>query len=462
MSTQVIQPLEGEEGAIPSVAVIKPKSNTGRIIAIAGGMVVVLGGIGFAVMHALHHADPQVTDAKASALPDATAQPSPLKMPTAASAAEFGTVVTPSTQGTAGQTGTAVPSIAAQEGDAKAIPLRGSIGAYGAQPAGGGQPGAPAAKPIDPDDAPIFAGGSSGSSDGASRAGAGSGNTSNGMYAAGIQQAGTPAAGGNDPAATATNNLNALKGQLGGLMESLQKRIAAQGGGATIPTSAIAMKSNQPHAKEALFGSMESSATPSVSAHLLGNLSLTVPKGTLFLCSLKTRVITATSGFVACQTERNVLSADGKVSLLDRGAHLDGEYRVVTVKPGVTAVPVIWTRIRTSAGVVVDLDSPATDQLGASGLDGYVDNRWGERIGASVLLSLIQDAVQFATTPTGSAGSTNVVLPNTTGQGSKLAEKVLDATINIPPLLYQNQGGVVGIYVARDLSFSSVYELRPK
>ena len=42
-----------------------------------------------------------------------------------------------------------------------------------------------------------------------------------------------------------------------------------------------------------------------------------------------------------------------------------------------------------------------------------------------------------------------------------VAEKVLDSTINIPPLIYQNQGGIVGIYVARDVDFSSVYELKP-
>ena len=463
MSTPIIQPLEGEEGSIPSVAVAKQPSNTGRNVAIIGGMVVALGGVGFGVAHFLRHTDPDIADAKTSAQSNATAQPIPLKMP---SAAEVGTVSTAAPSApTTGQPGTTVPSISAQDDNAKAIPLRGSAtGVASAEQSSGYQATGTQRKSVDPDDAPIFSGGSPGSSDSAvspSTSNIGTTNAGTVAFNGGSQQVGTPS-GRPDPAAAATASLNALKGQLGGLMETLQRRVNGQGNASAIPISAISLQGNPPQAKPALFGSMEQSATPSVSAHLMGDLSLMVPKGTLFLCGLKTRVITATSGFIACQTQRNVLSADGKVNLLERGSHLDGEYRVVTIKPGVTAVPVIWTRIRTSKGVAVDLDSPATDQLGASGLDGYVDNRWGERIGASVLLSLIQDAVQYATTPANASGSTNVVLPNTSSQGSKLAETVLNATINIPPLLYQNQGGVVGVYVARDLSFSSVYELRPK
>ena len=458
MSAEVIKPLEGEEGSIPSVAAAKPASNTGRNVAIIGGMIAALGGVGFGVAHFIRHSDVEVADAKALNQSSANAQPVPLKMPTAASAAEDarspgGSAVPPTT---AASRGTTVPSIAAQEGDAKAIPLRGSAGVGGGQATG--YQAAAQRKPVDPDDAPIFAGGTpaAGESNGSSATGA-----STGPFSSSGQQGGSATAGHPDPAAVATANLNALKGQLGGLMESLQRRMGGQGTPQSVPTSTIAMQGGQAQPKQPLFGSLEQSETPSVSAHLMGNLSLMVPKGTLFLCGLKTRVITATSGFVACQTQRNVLSADGKVNLLERGSHLDGEYRVVTIKPGVTSIPVIWTRIRTSKGVEVNLDSSATDQLGASGLDAYVDNRWGERIGASVLLSLIQDAVQYATTPANASGSTNVVLPNTTSSGSKLAEKVLDATINIPPLLSQNQGGVVGVYVSRDLTFSNVYELRP-
>ena len=113
--------------------------------------------------------------------------------------------------------------------------------------------------------------------------------------------------------------------------------------------------------------------------------------------------------------------------------------------------------------MTVDLDSPGTGALGESGIGGYVDNRWPERIGAAMLVSLIDDAVKMVATDSNPVtGSTTVLLPSTTAAGSKLAEKVLEATINIPPLLYQNQGSVVGVYVARDVDFSKVYALEPR
>jgi type IV secretion system protein VirB10 len=45
---------------------------------------------------------------------------------------------------------------------------------------------------------------------------------------------------------------------------------------------------------------------------------------------------------------------------------------------------------------------------------------------------------------------------------AKVAEKMLDSTINMPPTIYKNQGEVVGIYVSKDVDFSRVYELVPK
>jgi type IV secretion system protein VirB10 len=292
-----------------------------------------------------------------------------------------------------------------------------------------------------------------------------------------------PAAAGGPIGSDAQANLKRYQTQLGGMLAQLQGLADRAGGGAgsstgpgaastlaaalSLPAAAVAANSAIGGATSpALFGSLERSSTPSVVANLMGNRSLTLPKGVLFTCSLKTRVISATSGFVACQVQRNVFSDDGKVVLAERGSHLDGEYRIVQVRPGVTRIPVLWTRLRTPNGITVDLDSPGTGQLGESGIGGYVDNRWPERLGAALLVSLIDDAVKLVVNDGKSDGNntdnTTVLLPSTTAAGSKLAEKVLDATINIPPLLYQNQGSVVGVYVARDVDFSRVYALEPR
>ncbi|WP_157118829.1 TrbI/VirB10 family protein [Azohydromonas lata] len=201
-----------------------------------------------------------------------------------------------------------------------------------------------------------------------------------------------------------------------------------------------------------------------VVARQLPDNSLVMPMGTTFTCSLATRVVSAVAGHVSCITSRAVYGADNRVVLLEKGSKLEGEYKMVNVRPGMTRIPVLWTRVRTPPpnSVVVDLDSPATGPLGETGLGGYVDNRWGERLGAALLLSLIDDAVKIVIADKQETGSGTVVFGTGTAQtGSKLAEQVLAATINIPPLLTANQGDTVGVYVKHDVDFRSVYALRP-
>jgi type IV secretion system protein VirB10 len=302
----------------------------------------------------------------------------------------------------------------------------------------------------------------------------------------------------NDAIAATSRNLQGYQQQLHGLLDSLTKTAAMatgevggqgsgqgngkgngqgslQGPGAApigapsfgLPSVGGTPAGVAPPPSGGLFGGqLQGSATPRIAASTLGNRSLTLPKGTAFTCALKTKVISATSGLVGCQVQRNVFSDDGRVLLIERGSHMDGEYRIGSVRPGTVRIPVLWTRIRTPHGVTVDIESPGTGQLGESGIDGDVDNRWFERIGAAMLLSLIDDSVKLVIqeqanqSGNGSGQANTFVLPSTTANTSKLAEKVLDSTINIPPLIYQNQGGIVGIYAARDVDFSSVYELK--
>ena len=277
---------------------------------------------------------------------------------------------------------------------------------------------------------------------------------------------GDPTQSSNDPAASTSRQLQDYQRRLQGLLDNLTQGNALPaglGGSTTESTPSPDIGQSLRSAAAGLFGGeLQGSATPSVKATTLGDRSLTLPKGTAFTCALKTRVISATSGLVGCQVQRDVYSDNGRVLLIERGSHLDGEYRIASVRPGTVRIPVLWTRIRTPNGVTVDVESPGTGQLGESGIDGHVDNRWGDRIGAAMLLSLIDDSVKLVIqNQMQDREADTVVLPSTTENTSKLAEKVLDSTINIPPLIYQNQGGIVGIYVARDVDFSSVYALQP-
>ncbi|MFG6417188.1 type IV secretion system protein VirB10 [Roseateles sp. DC23W] len=340
--------------------------------------------------------------------------------------------------------------------------------AIGVRPTGTGAPANAGRRPMAPEDAPILLVSSRPTSQQHSRQ---QGHQAGHGGVAGVEPVGDaePA----DALAATSRNLQTYQRQLQGLLNDLTKTAdLAEGPSDTRhpsgpllgipPAAGPAGQISQPQTNGLFGGQLQGSATPTAAARSLGHRSLTLPKGTAFTCALKTKLISGASGLVGCQVQRHVYSDDGRVLLIERGSHLDGEYRAASVRPGTVRIPVLWTRIRTPLGVTVDIDSPATGPLGESGVGGHVDNRWPERIGAAMLLSLIDDSVKLIVQnqANDSQGDT-IVMPSTTANTSKLAEKVLDSTINIPPLLYQNQGGIVGIYVARDVDFSHVYELRP-
>jgi type IV secretion system protein VirB10 len=197
-------------------------------------------------------------------------------------------------------------------------------------------------------------------------------------------------------------------------------------------------------------------------ARMLGDLSLTAPAGDSMVCNLATKVLTSTAGEVKCVLARELRGADGQVVLAEKGSVLTGNYQMVQIQPGVVTIPATWTRLRTPRGVVVNVASPATGPLGEGGIPAHVNNRWVERIGASVLLSLLDGVVRIAVNSSSpdSNGAT-VVLGSTAQGGNRIAEEVLNATIKIKPLLTANQGGEVAVLLQRNLSFADVYRLRP-
>jgi len=130
------------------------------------------------------------------------------------------------------------------------------------------------------------------------------------------------------------------------------------------------------------------------------------------------------------------------------------------MQQGETRIFVLWTRVETPSGVVVELGSPGTGPLGEAGVGGFVDTRFWSRFGAAILLSIIEGGADAAAArAAGPDRGTTVSIGGTTSAGKDVVAKSMEPTINIPPVLYKNQGDRLAILVARDLDFRSVYGL---
>ena len=209
---------------------------------------------------------------------------------------------------------------------------------------------------------------------------------------------------------------------------------------------------DSPHALNAL---LRPTVTPAVAASVLPTRRFLLSKGAFIDCTLETAIDSTLPGMTTCITATDTFSADGTVVLLERGTKLVGETRG-EVQQGSARIFVLWTEARTPTGVVVPLSSPGTDELGRSGLPGEVNRHFWDRFGAAILLTVINGAVQGEVNSQNRGGSVTVSPATSTD----VMSEVLRGTLNIPPTVTKNQGDRIQVFVARDVDFRPVYELR--
>lgn len=212
--------------------------------------------------------------------------------------------------------------------------------------------------------------------------------------------------------------------------------------------------------RDELASSLQPTITTGTLATKLADLSFMITKGAFMDCVLETKIDSSVPGMTSCVLSRPMYSANRKMVLLDAGSKVVGQYSG-GLKQGQVRIFVLWTRIETPKGVIINLDSPGTDALGASGLDGRVDTRFWERFGGAIMLSLIDDAFAVASARSQDRDSnTTINLGNTQAASQNMATEALKSSINIPPVLRKNHGDQINIFVARDLDFRSVYAIR--
>lgn len=212
----------------------------------------------------------------------------------------------------------------------------------------------------------------------------------------------------------------------------------------------------------ALGDALKPTTMATARAQMLPSLTYLIPKGRKGDCTLETAIDSQLPGLVTCVLAYDIFGADGKVPLLKRGTAINGETRS-NVQQGQNRIFVIWTEARTESGVIAQLDSPATDALGRSGISGEVDNHFWDRFGAAILISVINGVIQAGTNYASGAGNSGGTTFNyNTQQPNSVMTEVLRNTINIPPTITIPQGESVQILFARDVDFRSVYSLEDK
>lgn len=191
---------------------------------------------------------------------------------------------------------------------------------------------------------------------------------------------------------------------------------------------------------------------------LMTNIDYVLVKGMKIPCTIENNIVSEQTGYTSCIINEDVYSSNARVLLIEKGSKITGEYSSKRVKNGDSRLAIIWDRIITPYDVVIKLDSPSVDRLGATGITGYVDNRWGKRIGSALLVSLMSDALKI--TANNSKDAEVIIESETSETSQKLAEKILDNNIKLKPIIYITEGEMINIYVAKDIDMSEVYNVR--
>lgn len=195
------------------------------------------------------------------------------------------------------------------------------------------------------------------------------------------------------------------------------------------------------------------------SARLVRNLNLLLIHGTQIPCILQTRLVTDQPSILICQVTKDIYSADGSTLLVERGSKVFGEQKKAIIT-GQAMAFVNWSDIDTPYGVRVRIDSLGTDSLGASGVNVWVDEKWGKRFGGAILLSFIQDALKSGSQAAARRSNGTIVYDSSEANTGRMAEIALENSISIQPTGYANQGQQINILVARDIDFSDIYKVK--
>ena len=184
-------------------------------------------------------------------------------------------------------------------------------------------------------------------------------------------------------------------------------------------------------------------------AEVIANPSNTVIQGTMIQAIMETALDSSLPGQVRAIISEDVYSYDGTRLLIPRGSRLIGRYRS-GLEIAQRRVTIAWDRIILPTDQTIQISSFGGDELGRSGVSGFVDTRFDERFGSAALISIISAAPSVAAGQVEDETAADV-LEDVGDDLADATDSVIGEYLSIGPVIYVDQGARVTVMVDRDL-----------
>ncbi|RKF12253.1 conjugal transfer protein [Roseovarius spongiae] len=195
-----------------------------------------------------------------------------------------------------------------------------------------------------------------------------------------------------------------------------------------------------------LNGALPSQVTQ---AQVIANPSNTVIQGTMIQAVMETALDSSLPGQTRAIISEDVFSYDGTRLLIPRGSRLIGRYRS-GIEIAQRRVTIAWDRIILPTDQTIRISSFGGDELGRSGVTGFVDTRFGARFGSAALISIISAAPSVAASEVNDDATADV-LEDVGDDLADATDSVIGEYLSIGPVIYVDQGARVTVMVDRDL-----------
>jgi len=195
-----------------------------------------------------------------------------------------------------------------------------------------------------------------------------------------------------------------------------------------------------------LNGALPTSVTQS---QVIANPSNTIIQGTMIQAVMETALDSSLPGQTRAVVSEDVFSFDGSRLLIPRGSRLIGRYRS-GIDIAQQRVTIAWDRIILPDNQTIQISSFGGDELGRSGVTGFVDTRFAERFGSAALISLISSAPSAAAASVEDEAAAGV-LEDVGDDLADATDSVISDYLSIGPVIYVDQGARVTVMVDRDL-----------